>query len=117
MEEENETRRKREIRYTDNPTDEDFDMFMKLSIHDNVSDGRKRSKRSKWGQMQMSIENATRYCNQTLWESKVTKLCKESANVDVDNLISQCATDVAVSNIVKPQKSPGRFLPKLISDI
>ena len=97
MEDQNTARRKRDVQYTDKPTDEDFDMFMRLGTNEESLAKRIKRADSGWGPRKMSIENATRYCNETLAESTVAKLCKESADVDVENLISQCATDVSVS--------------------
>ena len=83
---------KRAITFSDDPSDEDFDMFQVLPS--GTSHSPVRAKRA--ADVDISYVNATEYCREKLATNKATELCKEIANVDIDSLINQCAFDVSV---------------------
>jgi len=82
-------RQKRDINCSDDPTDEDFQLFKQTP---SLSFGFKRDVLNE----QISKENATRYCAQRINETKVGKLCAK-VGVNVQVLVDVCASDVEVS--------------------
>ena len=84
---------KRAIMFSDDPSDEDFDMFQVLPS--DASHSPVRAKRA--ADFDILYVNATEYCREKLATNKATELCKEIANVAVESLINQCAFDVSVS--------------------
>ena len=83
-------RKKRDVHFSDDPTEEDMKLFKQTrSLH------YRRSRRDV--QNEISKENATRYCAERLSETKIGKLCAQ-VGVNVDVLVHVCAADIQVSN-------------------
>ena len=79
-------RQKRDIQFSDEPTDEDFRLFERtLPL-------RKRHKRES---ERISKENATYYCEEKIAESKIGKLCAK-LGINVQALVNVCSFDVEV---------------------
>ena len=84
-------RQKRDIQFSDDPTDEDFELFKQTP----PLRMRRRREAEK-----ISKENATYYCAEKISRTKIGKLCA-NAGVDLQALIDVCAIDVEVSKIVE----------------
>lgn len=86
-------RDKRDVHYSDDPTEEDFELFKQ------TPQLRPRFRRA----MQtgkISKENATRYCAERISETEIGKLCAK-VGVNVQALVNICSADVEVSNLSK----------------
>jgi len=80
-------RDKRDVHFSDDPTEEDFQIFKKFP--------QPRFRRAAQVD-QISKENATRYCAERLSETKIGKLCAK-VGVNVQALVNTCSADLAVS--------------------
>ena len=79
-------RQKRDIQFSDEPTEEDFHLFERtLPL-------RKRHKRESG---RISKENATYYCEKKISKSKIGKLCAK-LGINVQALVNGCSFDVEV---------------------
>ena len=79
-------RQKRDIQFSDEPTDEDFHLFQRtLPL-------RKRHKRESG---RISKENATYYCEEKISRTKIGKLCAK-LGINVQALVNVCSFDVEV---------------------
>ncbi|XP_067041993.1 von Willebrand factor D and EGF domain-containing protein-like isoform X3 [Acropora muricata] len=77
-------RQKRDIQFSDEPTDEDFHFFERtLPL-------RKRHKRDSG---RISKENATNYCEEKISRTKIGKLCAK-LGINVQALVNVCSFDV-----------------------
>ena len=84
-------RKRRNVQYSDDLTEEDFNLF-KRSVQSGVSRRRRRASSAK---PQFTKHNATRYCMDRLSDSYVGKLCaKLGANVQA--LVNSCSIDLEV---------------------
>lgn len=82
---------KRDIHYSDDLTDEDYELLRKpLQPHHHH-----RFKRAIPTPI-VSKENATRYCVEKIAESEVGKLCAD-VGVNVQAYVNSCSVDIAVS--------------------
>lgn len=82
-------RQKRDVHYSDDPTEEDFQLFKQ------TPQLRPRFRRAlQVGQI--SKENATRYCAERISETEIGKLCAK-VGVNVQALVNTCSSDVEVS--------------------
>ena len=82
-------RQKRDVHFSDDPTEEDMQLFKQTrSSH-------RRSRREVLDEI--SKENATRYCAERISETKIGKLCAK-VGVNVEVLVQVCAADIEVSN-------------------
>ena len=80
-------RQKRDIQFSDEPTDEDFRFFERtLPLH-------KRHKRESG---RISKENATYYCEEKISKTKIGKLCAK-LGINVQALVDVCSFDVEVT--------------------
>ncbi|XP_068719986.1 von Willebrand factor D and EGF domain-containing protein-like [Montipora capricornis] len=77
-------RQKRDIQFSDDPTDEDFVLFKRTAAV-RIRGRREAEKFSK--------ENATYYCEKRISETKVGKLCAK-VGVDLQALVDVCSMDV-----------------------
>ncbi|XP_068693084.1 von Willebrand factor D and EGF domain-containing protein-like isoform X2 [Montipora foliosa] len=77
-------RQKRDIQFSDDPTDEDFVLFKRTAAV-RIRGRREAEKFSK--------ENATYYCAKRISETKVGKLCAK-VGVDLQALVDVCSMDV-----------------------
>ena len=84
-------REKRNVKLSDDLTEEDFDLF-KRSVASGVP---KRHKRGLAVKAKLSKENATRYCREKILESNVGKLCAK-LGTNVQALVNSCSIDVEV---------------------
>lgn len=84
------SKKKRDIHYSDELTDEDFELFNKPF----PSRFQHRFKRANPPPV-VSKENATRYCTERIADTKVGKLCLE-VGVDVKALVDSCSMDISV---------------------
>lgn len=82
---------KREIQYSDDLTDDDYDLFRRPF----PTKIRHRFKRTLPAPV-VSKENASYYCTQKIAETKVGRLCAK-AGVDVQALVDSCTVDISVS--------------------
>ena len=85
-------RQKRDLHYSDDATEEDFQLFKK------VRQLRPRFRR----QVEIGLlsrENASRYCAERISETKIGKLCAK-LGVDVQSLVDTCSDDVVVSRLL-----------------
>ena len=81
-------RQKRDIHYSDDITDEDFQLFKNtLHVHH-------RFRRAVTDD-QISKENATRYCAERISDTKLGKLCAQFG-VNVQQLVETCSADLEV---------------------
>ena len=78
-------RQKRDIQFSDEPTDEDFHLFKRAPL-------RKRHKRDSG---RISKENATYYCEEKISKTKIGKLCAK-LGINVQALVNVCSFDVEV---------------------
>ena len=85
-------RKKRNVKYTDELTDEDFELFIKRSVG---SESSKRHKRSSSPKLKFSKYNATRYCMGRISDSDVGKLCA-NLGANLQTLVNSCSIDVEV---------------------
>ena len=83
-------RKKRDVHFSDDPTEEDMELFKQTR-----SSHHRRSRREVL--KEISKENATRYCAERLSDTKIGKLCAQ-VGVNVDVLVHVCAADIQVSN-------------------
>lgn len=82
-------RDKRDVHYSDDPTEEDFQLFQQTpQLRDRIRRGAPVGPVSK--------ENATRYCAERISETKIGKLCAKMG-VNVQALVNTCSADVEVS--------------------
>ena len=85
-------RQKRDVYYSDDPTEEDIYLFQQ------PSQLQPRFKREvPFGQV--SKDNGTRYCSERISETEIGKLCAK-VGVDVQSLVNTCSADVEVSRIM-----------------
>ena len=82
-------RDKRDVHFSDDPTEEDFAIFKKfpqlqLRFRRAAKAGR------------ISMANATRYCAERISETEIGKVCAK-VGVNVQALVNTCSADVAVS--------------------
>jgi len=82
-------RQKRDVHFSDDPTEEDFQMFK-----DTVSQLQPRFRRAVQAG-HLSKKNATRYCEERISETEIGKLCV-TIGVNVQGLVDACAADVEV---------------------
>lgn len=82
-------RDKRDIHYTDDPTEQDFQLFKQTPML------RDRIRREAIAEP-VSKENATRYCAERISETKIGMLCAK-VGVNVQALVNTCSSDVQVS--------------------
>ena len=82
-------RDKRDVHFSDDPTEEDFQMFKKFP---QVQPRFRRA--AQVGQV--SKANATRYCAERISETEIGKVCAK-VGVNVQALVNTCSADVAVS--------------------
>ena len=81
-------RDKRDVHYSDDPTEEDFQLFKQTpQLRDRIRRGAIAETVSK--------ENATRYCAERISETKIGKLCAK-IGVNVQALVNTCSSDVEV---------------------
>ena len=82
-------RKKRDIHFSDEPTDEDLNLFQRtLPL-------RKRHKRESG---RISKENATYYCEERMSKTKIGKLCAK-LGINVQALVNVCSFDVEVKHL------------------
>lgn len=82
-------RDKRDIHYSDDPTEEDFELFKQTPhLRDRI--------RREVIPEPVSKENATRYCAERISETKIGKLCAK-VGVNVQALVNTCSSDIEVS--------------------
>ena len=82
-------RDKRDVHYSDDPTEEDFKLFKETPrLRDRI--------RREAVAGQVSKENATRYCAERISETKIGKLCAK-VGVNVQALVNICSSDIEVS--------------------
>ena len=79
---------KRDVSFSDDPTDEDFRLFSQ------TSQLRLRVKRD--AVFEVPEENATRYCAERISETKIGKLCAK-VGVNVQALVNVCSVDIQVN--------------------
>ena len=84
-------REKRNVKLSDDLTEEDFDLF-KRSVASRVP---RRHKRGLAVKASVSKENATRYCREKILDSNVGKLCAK-LGTNVQALVNSCSIDVEV---------------------
>ena len=87
-------RDKRDVHFSDDPTEEDFQMFEETAPH-----FQPRFRRAVHAEY-MSKDNATRYCKERISDSEIGKLCVK-IGVNVQGLVDACAADIEV------RKKPG----------
>lgn len=85
-------RDKRDIHYSDDPTEEDFQLFKK------TPQLRARIRREAIAEA-VSKENATRYCAERISETNIGKLCAK-VGVNVQALVNTCSSDIEVSKSI-----------------
>ncbi|CAH3035734.1 unnamed protein product [Porites lobata] len=85
-------RRKRSIKYTDDLTDEDFELF-KLHAGSKRSNRHKRASPPK---AKFSKENATQYCTKRLSDTEIGKLCA-NLGANLQELVDSCAVDLELT--------------------
>lgn len=79
-------RQKRDIQFSDEPRDDDFQLFERtLLLH----------KRHKRESRRISKENATHYCEEKISKTKIGKLCAK-LGINVQALVNVCSFDVEV---------------------
>ena len=83
---------KRDVHYSDELTDEDYDLFKNPL----PSETQTRFRRSLPAPV-ISKQNATRYCTEKIKISKVGKLCAD-IGIDVQGYVDSCSFDVSVSS-------------------
>ena len=88
---------KRDVSLSDDPTDEDFKLFLQ------TPQLRLRVKRD--AVFEVSKENATRYCAERISETKIGKLCAK-VGVNVQALVNICSVDIQVNIHVDLFKQP-----------
>ena len=81
-------RQKRDVYYSDDLTDEDFQLFKQTPL-------RPRLRREALNQ-KISKENATSYCAERIANTEIGKLCAK-VGVNVQALVNTCAIDLEVS--------------------
>lgn len=89
-------RQKRDVHYSDDPTEEDFQLFKQ------TPQLRPRFRRAVQSG-QISKQNATRYCAERISETEIGKLCAK-VGVNVQALVNTCSYDLEVS------KQPSNFV-------
>ena len=82
---------KRDLSFSDDPTDEDFNLFSQ------TPQLRLRVKRD--AVFEVSKENATRYCAERISETRIGKLCAK-VGVNVQALVNICSVDIQVNTHV-----------------
>jgi len=82
-------RDKRDVHYSDDPTEEDFQLFKQ------TPQLRDRIRREAIAEP-VSKENATRYCAERISETKIGKLCAK-VGVNVQALVNTCSSDVELT--------------------
>ena len=97
-------RDKRDLHFSDDPTEEDFQIFK-----DTVPQLQPRVRRAVQAGY-MSKENATRYCEERISKTEIGKLCVK-IGVNVQGLVDACAADVEV------RKKPSYLSKHSIIDI
>ena len=85
-------RRKRSIQYTDDLTDEDFELFKLQYAGSKRSNRQKRSSPPK---AKFSKGNATQYCTKRLSDTEIGKLCA-NLGANLQELVESCAVDLEV---------------------
>lgn len=80
--------KKRDVSFSDDPTDDDFKLFTQ------TPQLRLRVKRD--AVFEVSKENATRYCEERISETKIGKLCAK-VGVNVQALVNICSVDIQVN--------------------
>ena len=86
-------KKKRDVQYSDDLTDNDYELFKKA--HAPGFQGRLR--RAVPNPV-VPLENATRYCSEKIADAKVGRLCSK-VGVDVSALVDSCALDISVSGL------------------
>jgi len=90
-------RKARNIQYSDDLTDEDFELFKRFA----GSGGSTRRKRAAPAEARFTKTNATRYCMERISNTDVGKLCaKLGANVQA--LVNSCSEDLEVMGTFFP---------------
>lgn len=85
-------RRKRSIKYSDDLTDEDFELFKLLHAGSKRSNRHKRASPPK---AKFSEGNATQYCKKRLSDTEIGKLCA-NLGANLQELVDSCAVDLRV---------------------
>ena len=83
-------RSKRDIHYSDELTDQDFELFKRPLLSANH---RRRARA-----LRAPKENATRYCTEKIADKKISKLCAE-VGVDVQEMVDSCSLDIQVTKL------------------
>ena len=83
-------RQKRDLHYSDDPTEEDFQFFQQTPHW-------KPRIRRDVPNKQVSKKNATRFCEERISETDIGKLCGK-VGVNVQALVNTCSIDVVVSS-------------------
>ena len=81
-------RQKRDVLFSDEPTEEDIQLFKQTPL------SRHRSRREVV--TKISTEDPVRYCAERISETKIGKLCAK-VGVNVQALVSVCSDDIEVS--------------------
>ena len=84
-------RKKRDIHFLDDLTDEDFALFKRYA----GSGGSRRYKRASVGKPKFTKENATLYCMEKISNSEVGRLCSK-LGVNVPAMVNSCSIDLQV---------------------
>lgn len=90
-------RQKRDVHYSDHLTEEDFQLLKQ------TPQPRPRFRRE-LPVTPVSKENATRYCAERIFETKIGKLCAK-VGVNVQALVNTCSADVEVSKLLLLSKT------------
>ena len=86
-------RDKRDVHFSDDPTEEDFQIF-----RETTPQSQPRFRRAVQAG-HISKENATRYCEERISETEIGKLC-DKIGVNVQGLVDTCSADVEVKKII-----------------
>lgn len=82
-------RDKRDLHYSDDPTEDDFQLFKQTPhLQDRI--------RREVVLEPVPKENATRYCAERISETKIGQLCAK-VGVNVQALVNTCSSDIEVS--------------------
>ena len=93
-------RDKRDIHFSDEPTDEDFNLFKR------ALPSRKRHKREA---RRISKENATYHCEERISKTRIGKLC-EKIGINVQALVNACSFDVEVNYLTSLSAETESFI-------
>ena len=85
-------RKKRNVEYSDDLTDEDFDLFQRLNFGSGVHN---RLRRAAPAISRFSKKNATAYCTKLIADTKIGKSCAKVGS-NVQALVNSCSVDLEV---------------------